>query len=145
MSVDVTVETIIRRPVDVVAGYAADPANAPSWYANIESVEWRTAPPLAIGTEVDFVARFLGKRLAYTYRFAEYVPGERLVMSTAQGPFPMETTYTWRSVPGGTRMSLRNRGEPAGLLRVAGSVAAAAVRRATTKDLARLKAVLEQG
>ncbi len=145
MSVDVTVETIIRRPVDVVPGYAADPANAPSWYANIESVEWRTAPPLAIGTEVDFVARFLGKRLAYTYRFAEYVPGERLVMSTAQGPFPMETSYTWRKRPRRDADEPSESGEPAGLLRVAGSVAAAAVRRATTKDLARLKAVLEQG
>ena len=145
MSVDVTVETTILRPVDVVAAYAADPANAPSWYANIESVEWLTPPPVRVGAELAFVAKFLGRRLAYTYRVNEYVPGERLVMSTSQGPFPMETTYAWSGGADATTMSLRNRGEPTGLLRALGGLAAAAVRRATRKDLSRLKALLEGG
>ncbi len=36
-------------------------------------------------------------------------------MSTADGPFAMETTYTWRDEPGsGTHMTLHNRGEPSG-------------------------------
>jgi hypothetical protein len=79
-------------------------------------VEWRTEPPLAVGWRLAF-ARFLRRRLEYTYEVREYVPGERLVMSTDQGPFPMGTTYTWTELPGGgTRMTLRNRGEPAGFL-----------------------------
>ena len=62
-----------------------------------------------------FVARFLGRRLAYTYEVVELVPNQRLVMRTAEGPFPMETTYTWDPVTrGATRMTLRNRGEPRG-------------------------------
>ncbi len=98
-----------------VAAFAADPGNAPRWYENIESVRWETVPPVAVGSRIAFVARFLGRRLAYTYEVRDLVPGERLVMSTAEGPFPMETTYTWADVGGGTRMTLRNRGEPAGL------------------------------
>ena len=94
MSVDVTVETVIQRPVDMVAAYAADPSNAPSWYANIDSTEWLTEPKVETGAQVAFVARFLGRTLEYTYEFIEVVPDERLVMRTAQGPFPMETTYT---------------------------------------------------
>lgn len=143
MSVDVTVETVIDRPVDVVASYAGDPTNAPEWYANITSVTWRTTPPVEVGSELDFVAQFLGRRMAYTYRVTDLVPGERLVMSTAQGPFPMETTYTWEAVGDSTRMTLRNTGEPAGFARLGAGVMEKAMRRATTKDLARLKAILE--
>jgi uncharacterized protein YndB with AHSA1/START domain len=143
VSVDVQVETVIARPPAEVAAYAGDPGNAPEWYANIRSVEWRTPPPVAVGSRMDFVAQFLGRRLAYTYEVAELVPGERLVMRTADGPFPMETTYTWTPSGAGTRMTLRNRGNPSGFGRVAAPVLERAMRRATTKDLARLRELLE--
>ena len=144
MSVDVQTEIVIERPVGVVAGYAADPSNAPEWYVNIESVDWETPPPAAVGSRVRFVARFLGRRLEYTYEIADLVPGERLVMRTAQGPFPMETTYTWSAIsPAATRMTLRNRGEPSGFSKVAGPVMAGMMRKANSKDLSRLKSILE--
>jgi uncharacterized membrane protein len=144
VAVDVRTEIDVDRPVAVVAAYAADPSNAPIWYANIESVEWKTPPPLRLGSQVTFVARFLGRRLEYTYEFVELVPGERVVMRTAQGPFPMETTYTWEPASDrSTRMSLRNRGEPAGFSRVAAPLMAAAMGRANRKDLAKLKSILE--
>lgn len=144
MSVDVQVETTIARPPDEVAAYAGDPSNAPEWYANIRSVVWQTPPPVAVGSRMDFVAQFLGRRLAYTYEVVTLVPGERLVMRTADGPFPMETTYTWEPAEGGTRMTLRNRGNPSGFAQLAAPVMERAMRRATTKDLARLKALLER-
>lgn len=144
MAVDVVTTTVIDAPVEAVAAYAGDPANAPRWYANIASVELLTPPPLALGSRMAFVARFLGRRLAYTYEVAEIVPGRRLVMRTEQGPFPMETTYSWNPVDGGrTAMSLRNHGAPRGFSRLAGLVMAPAMRRANRADLARLKAILE--
>ncbi|GAA2850515.1 SRPBCC family protein [Pseudonocardia halophobica] len=146
MAVDVVTRTTIARPVAEVAAFAADPDSAPRWYASIRSVEWRTPPPLAEGSEIAFVARFLGRRLAYTYEIVENVPGERLTMRTAQGPFPMETTYTWApSDDGGTTMTLRNRGEPHGFRAVAAPAVAAAMRRANEADLRRLKEILESG
>jgi uncharacterized membrane protein len=144
VSVDVQTEIAIDRPVDEVAAYAADPSNAPEWYANIESVDWQTPQPARVGSKLTFVARFLGRRLEYIYELVELVPCERLVMRTAQGPFPMETTYTWAPAgSGSTRMTLRNRGEPAGFSKVVAPFMAPAMRRANRKDLARIKALLE--
>ncbi len=145
MAVDVVTEIAIERSIDIVSAYAADPSNAPEWYVNIASVEWKTAPPLAVGSKLAFVAHFLGRRLEYTYEIVELVPGARLVMRTAEGPFPMETTYEWS--PGGpavTRMRLRNRGQPSGFSRLVAPMMEAAMRRANRKDLARLKELLER-
>jgi uncharacterized membrane protein len=145
MAVDVLTEIAIARPVDVVGAYAADPDNAPKWYVNIESVEWQSPRPLEVGTRVAFVANFLGKRLAYTYEIVEYVPMQRLVMRTAQGPFPMETSYTWQQAgKDSTLMTLRNRGMPRGFARWVSPFMAMAMRRANRNDLLRLKQLLEQ-
>jgi hypothetical protein len=144
MPVDVLTEITIDRPVAIVADFAAEPSNAPAWYANIDSVRWKTEPPLAVGSQVEFVARFLGRRLQYTYEIAEYAPGSRFVMRTAEGPFPMETTYTWASDASLTTMTLRNRGEPSGFSKFAAPFMALAMRRANLKDLRRLKSLLEQ-
>jgi uncharacterized membrane protein len=145
MGVDVETAATIARPRAEVAAYAADPDNATEWYENIESVRWRTPRPLQVGSRLAFAARFLGRRLEYTYEVREHVPGERFVMSTAEGPFPMETTYTWADDGEGTVMTLRNRGEPAGFARVAAPVMARAMARANRADLRRLKKIVEAG
>jgi uncharacterized membrane protein len=146
MLVDVVSSVVIERPAGEVAAYAGDPSHAPRWYANIESVSWETPPPMTVGSRLAFVAHFLGRRMAYTYEIVELVPGERLVMRTAQGPFPMETTYAWEALDAArTRMTLRNRGEPTGFASIARPVMAAAMRRANRKDLANLKDLLERG
>ncbi len=144
MAVDIQTEMEIDRPRSEVAAYAADPDNATAWYENIRAVEWKSPKPLAVGSRIAFVAQFLGRSLTYTYEVRELVPGERLVMSTSEGPFPMETTYVWEDTgTGGTRMVLRNRGEPSGFSKIAAPMMAAAMRRANRKDIERLKANLE--
>ena len=144
MPVDVRTEIEIARPRAEVAEFASDPDNATAWYENIVAVEWRSPRPLALGSRVAFTALFIGRRLVYTYEVREFVPGERLVMSTPEGPFPMETTYVWKdTAQQGTTMTLRNRGEPAGFSKLAAPLLAGAMRRANRKDLLRLKEILE--
>ncbi|GAA3720091.1 SRPBCC family protein [Terrabacter ginsenosidimutans] len=144
MAVDVETSIEIDAARDRVAAFASDPGNAPRWYVNISSVVLETPPPVTVGSRMAFVAHFLGRRIAYTYEVRELVDGERFVMSTAEGPFPMETAYTWSdTAEGGTRMTLRNRGEPSGFGQLAAPVMARAMRRANRRDLQTLKSLLE--
>jgi uncharacterized protein YndB with AHSA1/START domain len=144
MSVDVVTEVVIRRPRETVAAFAADPDNAPAWYANIKAVEWRTPRPAQLGSRVAYVAQFLGRRLEYTYEFVDFSPPERLVMRSTEGPFPMETIYAWEAAGAGeTRMTLRNRGGPRGISSLFAPLMVSAMKRANRKDLDKLKSLLE--
>lgn len=144
MPVDVVTEAVIARPRSEVAAFACDPDRATAWYENIKAAAWETEPPLRAGSRIRFTAQFMGRRLDYTYEVREHVPGARMVMSTQEGPFPMETTYEFADADeGATRMTLRNRGEPSGLSKVAAPLMARAMQRANRKDLERLKALLE--
>ena len=145
MGVDVSTQVEIARPPEEVAGYAVEPDNAPEWYVNIKAAEWLTERPLRVGSRFAFAAAFLGRRLEYVYEVREHVPGERFVMSTAEGPFPMETTYTWEPAPGGrTLMTLRNRGEPRRLGDFTSRMIGRAIARANRRDLDRLRSLLER-
>jgi uncharacterized membrane protein len=144
MQVDVTTEIVIERPLAVVSEYATNPDNAPEWYVNIKSVEWKTPKPLTVGSRVAFVAHFLGRRMAYTYEIVTLVPGQQLLMRTAEGPFPMETQYIWKANSDNrTTMTLRNRGNASGFSKIAAPFMARAMKSANRKDLARLKRLLE--
>jgi uncharacterized membrane protein len=145
VAVDVVTEIEIGVPRDTVSAFAADPANATAWYKNIKAVEWETPPPVGVGSRLRFRAQFLGRTMEYTYEVQEMEPGRRFVMATAQGPFPMRTTYTWDDAPGGgTRMTLRNTGEPSGFAAITAPMMSRAIRRANEADLRQLKALLEE-
>ena len=143
--VDVFTEIQIACPRNKTAKYAANPDNAPEWYVNIKSAEWKTPEPLSMGSQIAFIAHFLGRRLEYVYEVTEFIPTQKLVMQTSNGPFPMETTYNWETFEGEhTRMTLRNRGNPSGFSKLFAPFMESAMRRANKKDLARLKIILEK-
>jgi uncharacterized membrane protein len=144
MSVDVSSEITIERPPGVVSAYVCDPANAAIWHGHIKSAEWKSEPLVRVGSRVAFVAEFLGKRLDYTYELVEFEPGEKLVMRSVEGPFPMETSYIFEATRDGhTKVTLRNHGKPTGVSKMVTPMIATAMRAANDKDLAKLKTILE--
>src|SRR3989338_6303010 len=143
--VDVTTQIIIKCPLNRVFEYASDPNNAPEWYVNIKSVEWRTQEILVVGSKIAFKAKFLGRQLEYVYEIVDLVSGQKLVMRTADGPFLMETTYIWEKIDNNTtHMTLRNRGNPTGFSRLLAPFMAFAMKKANQKDLKKLKETLEK-
>lgn len=144
MPVDVTVTNRINRPIAVVGSFAADPSNAPLWYRRIVTVEWVTDPPPVEGSRMKFFARFMGRELRYTYEIVEFRAGESLTMRTSEGPFPMNTVYTWSAIgEDATQMTLRNHGSPTGFSKLTAPLMSVAMRRAMKQDLAALKGILE--
>jgi uncharacterized membrane protein len=142
--VDVTSDIVIRRPIQMVAEYAASPDHAPEWYVNIDSAEWRTEKPLSVHSQIAFNARFLGKDLSYVYEITEFIPEQKLGMKTANGPFPMKTTYEWESIDEQTtKMTLRNQGEPAGFSKWLTPLMSVMMKRANKNDLKKIKEIIE--
>ena len=80
MSVDVSTSVIINRPRALVSSYAANPDNAPEWYVNIKAVEWKTLPPVVIGSHIAFVAHFLGRQTSRD-RIASLTEREQTVLA----------------------------------------------------------------
>lgn len=141
--VDVQTEIVINRSIETVRTFTINPDNVPEWYDNIFSVKWISQPPVQIGSQVAFRAKFMGKELAYTYEFI-VLNDDELQMQTAEGPFPMKTIYAWEEIgENQTKMKLRNVGEPSGFSKVMAPLMSSMMRRANKKDLKKLKTVLE--
>lgn len=142
--VDVSTSIVIDRPLSVVAGYTMNPLNAPAWYQNIRSVRRLDQEDFRLGSRTAFEARFLGRDLSYTYEVTTLLQDQELVMATAQGPFPMRTTYKFETVsPTATRVELRNDGEPQGFSKLLAPLIQTMMRRANMADLRALKKTLE--
>src|SRR2546430_4726668 len=101
----------IDRPRSEVAAFVVDPARAREWYGDVRDVRWNRRP-VAVGPRLAFAAAFLCRESGYIYEVTELVPDERYAMSRAEGPFPLETVYSWEDIGGGrtpvTRPSCRH-------------------------------------
>lgn len=112
---DVITQIQINKSIQDIALYALNPDNAPKWYVNIKSIEWKMQPPLSAGTQMAFKAEFVGRIFAYTYEFAQLVPGNKLVIQTFEGAFQMQTACTFKKISDDKpKLVLHNAGTPTG-------------------------------
>lgn len=144
MGIDVTAEIDIARPPDEVAAFAMEAENDTKWIGGISEARRVTPGPTAVGTRVERVASFLGKRIDYVMEVTALEPGRRIVLKSIKSPFPMRVTYSFEPTDEGTRAGVRVEGDPAGFYKLAGAFMAPAVRKNITGDVNRLKKLLER-
>jgi uncharacterized membrane protein len=148
VSIDITAEVAIRRPLGEVAAYMIDPAHDPEWIGGVRSVRTETPPPLAVGSRVARVASFLGRRVEYVNEVTELDPERVLDMRSVKAPFPMRVTYSFAAgaTDGAPTTVVRNRvrGAPGGFLALFGPLLGPLVKRSVQKDLERLRDLMEQ-
>jgi uncharacterized membrane protein len=144
MPVDVTATGAIGRPREEVAAYLRDPANDTTWIGGLRSARLLTAAPVAVGSRVERVASFLGRRVEYVNEITE-LTADRLAMRSVRSPFPMRVTYGHRDAGDSTtEVLVRVQGDAARFYALVAPLLGLAVRRSITRDLRNLKRVLEQ-
>jgi uncharacterized membrane protein len=144
VAIDTTAVIAVGRPRQEVAAYLTDPANDPSWIGGLRSARLVTPPPVGVGSQVERVARFLGRRVEYVNEVTE-LSGTRLAMRSVRSPFPMRVTYGFTDAGGATKVSVRVQGDAGRMYRLADPLLARLVRRSVQRDLRTLKRVLEDG
>jgi len=144
MAVDVTATASIDRPRDQVAAYLRDPANDTTWIGGLRSARLLTPGQVTVGSQVERVASFLGRRVQYVNEITE-LTADRLAMRSVHSPFPMRVTYGHRDAGDHTtEVSVRVQGDAARFYALVAPLLGLAVRRSITRDLRNLKRVLEQ-
>lgn len=142
MSLDVISSAVVRRTPADVFQFLCRPENDLLWTSGLIEAKVLTAGPFGTGTRIERVSKFLGRRMTYTIDVTEIVEDERIEMTTSAGPFPIQVTYLLEPVDGGTRFSIRNRGEPSGFFALTGPLLAVAVRRQVQLDVETLADIL---
>ena len=142
--VNVTVTRTI--PVDrmALASFVADLNNSPLWCHTVNAVNHIGLVSSAVGSKFVVDSEFLGRHISYAYEIMEHIPGQRLLMASSDGPFPIETVYAWQEVRGGTRIRLTNRGYPSGFSVYLNPIYSFAMRREMTKDLRQLDQLVRE-
>ena len=144
MAIDTRAVIDVARPRQQVAAYLRDPGNDPRWIGGLRSARLLTGPPVDVGSRVERVASFLGRRIEYVNEITELEPGRRLAMRSVKAPFPLRVTYEFEDAAGGgTLARIRTGGETGRYYAFAGPLLGAMVKRGVARDLRTLRHVLE--
>ena len=141
MKVDTSVE--IRRPIEEVFAYVADPTTAPKYSSTWIESSLVGSGPMRVGSRVKRVARFLGRRVEMTAEVTEYEPNHKLSGRSISGPIPGSTEFSFEPTEHGTRVHVKIEAEAEGLYKLAGPVLSGVAKHAWDTDFAALKALLE--
>ncbi len=136
---------VIARPIEDVWAYVDDAANNPVWQGPVIEVRRGGGVPIEVGSEIEEVLQFLGRRLEVTWVVTEHEPMRLASVRASSAPVPMEGTYRLAQVEGGTRFTMAAEMEAHGLFKLAEPVFARMIRRETASSCEVLKELLEAG
>jgi hypothetical protein len=133
----------IARPAGEVARYMFDWRHDPDWIGGISEARLVGDGDFGLGSQVERVASFLGKRIEYVLEVEDYEPGALLAMRSVKAPFPMTVTYEVTDSRAGARARVQVGGDASGFYKLAGPFLNLQARRSIAADLKRLKSLLE--
>lgn len=136
---------LIQRPLEDVWAYVMEPANDPVWQGPVIEVRRGAGEQMGVGTEIEEVTQFLGRRFEMTFVVTEHEPMRRSAVRTSSGPVRMEGSYSFDSVADGTRFTMKGETDAHGLFRLAEPVFARMARREWESSCEVLKDLLEAG
>lgn len=145
MAINVTAEIEIKKNIKEVSDYVFEPVNDPKWIGGINKALLLTECPIGIGTQVKRTASFMGKTINYILEVTEFTPAKLMVMDSVESPFPMKVTYSFEEITSeNTKAKIRVEGSSKGFYKIGDFIMGPQVKKNITKDLKRLKTILEK-
>lgn len=133
----------IKRPVEDVFAYVADPSNVAEWSSIYFEAKLEGSGPMRVGSRIKSASRFLGRRIDMTGEVTEYERNRKFSIRADSGPAHGSTVYRLEPTEQGTRLHFKMEGEAPGLFKLADPVLSGLVKRHYDADLASLKELLE--
>jgi uncharacterized protein YndB with AHSA1/START domain len=134
---------VIERPPGDVFAYLTDPARIHEWQASALEGSQESPGPMAVGTRVREVRKFLGKRMDSVVEVTEYLPPEKFSLRVVSGPIRFDVRQAFTPTDGGTKIDVVIEGEPGGFFALAEPLVVRAVGRELGNNLATAKDILE--
>ena len=132
----------IHRPVDEVFTFVSNKENDLQWQSGL--VEVHQAPgPVGVGTRIDEVYSFLGRKMDGKLEITEYEPGRKITTKSVGGPFHIQYSCILEAGNGGTQFTMNMEMKPEGFFTLAEPIVGANLKKSVDTDLASLKKVLE--
>ena len=134
-----------RRVVLDVAGFVADLTNVPSMAPSVKSVQKTSQGPIEAGTTFRMRQKAppLGKIREASVRYTAVQPNRKIDLKAMEGPSSSTARLTFERADGGTRVRVRGKPNPAGLLNVLSPLSMRQGQHMWDERLARLKRTME--
>ena len=136
-------ETTIKKPVEEVFAFLANPENETKWQPDLLSAKLTSNGPVGVGAEGCDVRKFMGKETVTTWRVTEFVPNRKMTFKVIAGPMPFQGTYDFKSANGGTKLIYRVQAETSGASKLLEPLVSRMVKGQGEKQMTALKQALE--
>ena len=139
---------IIERPLEEVFSVLTDFSQEPRWRSAIKEVRYLDEPgegESLAGLKIQYISRFIGKRITSTVRITEYERNQLLAYETISGPIKVRGRDTFEPLNGKTRLTINHQGRLKGLFRIAEPLLSKIAARGICSDLKNFKKFVEAG
>jgi uncharacterized protein YndB with AHSA1/START domain len=135
---------IDRSPQDVF-NVITDPDTNSLWQTMTESVEFDSNGSPGVGSTMNVVARFLGRKMEMKIEVTAWEPPQRFDWKIVNGPYPSEVSNRIEAQGEGALLTSVGQGEPGGFFKLAEGLVARQLEKQLDTNYETLKLLMESG